>query len=122
MSKERYFSLIKNYVEKEFSTHKLPEFLPSLEEPLAVLILCNNTKRVWPSTEGLEFGLVRELLYNFKLRTMEEFLKNKQFAFLYQHYFNKRGKADADSQKEVPVDSYYHEMLQVYEMAQTATK
>ena len=115
MSKDKYFSLLKAYMAKEFINFiGNKDFLETWEEPLAILLLCNNTNKTWPSTEGLNFTLIREVLYNFKLKTMNSFLKMQQNAFLYEFYFETAGEKEANRQKEIPSGIYFEEMHRIY--------
>ncbi|CAI2360717.1 unnamed protein product [Moneuplotes crassus] len=123
MPKEKYFTLLRSYMAVEFESFgHSQEFIATLEEPLALLLLCNNTKKQWASTEGLDFGLVREVLYNFKLKTLEKYMQIGQYAFLYKYYFDTAAKEEASSQKEVPQSLFYAEMVNIYTMADKTVK
>mmetsp|Transcript_7159 Transcript_7159/g.6351 ORF Transcript_7159/g.6351 Transcript_7159/m.6351 type:complete len:118 (+) Transcript_7159:349-702(+) len=103
MPQEEYMGHLRKYISSEFK-----DFYPSLkhkiEQSLAILLICNNNSsaRHWPSAEGLDFSMMRDVLYKFTLKRCDEFLATQEYSFLYEYYYNHGAEKDIDKQKEVP--------------------
>ena len=111
--------LMRNYISQEFKEY-IPQVLKKIEEPLATLLICNNnsTTRAWPSAEGLDFTVTRNVLYNFTLKRLDEFISNQEFAFLYQFYYRNGAEIDSEKHKDVPKELIMKEMTILEETAE----
>lgn len=120
MTSENVDYALKYFVENEFPYVLLYDGYKEytrLEESLKTVILSDRYNKEEEIIEGLEFDIVRKVLYNFNTRHLLSFFSQKSYSLLFFHYFDYHAKKEVYQQHDVDSDGLYREMSGLYKEA-----
>lgn len=119
-----------NQAISQFITNEFP-YMSEYEEywkytklhcTVKTLVLSDRYNKDEAISGGLDFDLVRRVLYSFNTRNLINFLSHDWNSLLFYHYFDERGVIDINNHTDVDPKLLYLEMQELYKESEKYLK